>query len=258
LSSRNVLTLTREGAREKTNKSLESSKSETGARSAGSFIPAFSYGSLTPFYDSIMQRAMRESIFKRQLVEQARIAKGQRVLDVGCGTGTLTVLLKEDQPAAEVVGVDGDPKILEIARSKIAKAGLNIALDYGLSFELPYQNNTFDRVIFSLVLHHLTRENKIRSLKEAFRVLKPAGELHVADLGRPQNMLMRLPSVIIRQLEEASDNVEGLLPIMIRNSGFEQVEETTTYMTVFGTVALYRARKPYSSLLEKQMRMLEA
>lgn len=205
-----------------------------------------------------MQCAMRESIFKRRLVEQARVAKGQRVLDVGCGTGTLTILLKKARPEAEVVGVDGDPKILKIARSKVAEAGLSIALDHGLSFELPYHDDTFDRVIFSLVLHHLTRENKIRSLKEAFRVLRPAGELHVADLGRPQSTLMRLPSVIIRHLEEASDNVEGLLPTMIRNSGFELVEETATYMTIFGTLALYRARKPYSSLLEKQMCKVEA
>ena len=76
---------------------------------------------------------MRESTFKRRLVEQARIEKGQRVLDLGCGTGTLTILIKKSHPEAEVIGLDGDPNILEIARTKIAKAGLDITLDQGIA-----------------------------------------------------------------------------------------------------------------------------
>ena len=94
-----------------------------------------------------------------------------------------------------------------------------------------------------MVFHHLTQENKVRSVKEVFRVLRLGGELHVADLGKPQNALMYLISLIIRRLEEALDNVKGLLPEMFRNAGFNQVEETARYMTIFGTIALYRARK---------------
>jgi len=192
----------------------------------------------------MMRYAARETTFKPKLVEQARIEKGHRVLDLGCGTATLTIIIKKTQPNAEVIGLDTDPQILEIAKSKVTNAGLDIVLDFGTAIELPYPDNYFDRVFSSMVFHHLTRGNKVQALKEVFRVLKPRGELHVADLGKPQNTLMRLPSIILGRFEENSDNVKGLLPAMFHNAGFVQVEETTTYMTVFGTVVLYKARKP--------------
>jgi ubiquinone/menaquinone biosynthesis C-methylase UbiE len=75
-------------------------------------------------------------------------------------------------------------------------------------------------------------------------VLKPGGELHVADFGEPQNVFMRAISLVVRHFEEASDNVQGLLPEMFRKAGFEQVEETAHYMTIFGTLSLYKTRKP--------------
>jgi len=211
---------------------------------SATYIPAFSLSFLTPFYDFMMKLGARESTFKPKLVEKARIKKGYRVLDLGCGTGTLTVLLKKAQLEAEVIGLDGDPKVLEIAKSKVAKAGLNILLDYGMAFELPYFDNSFDRVVSSMVFHHLTIENKARTLKEAFRVLKPSGEIHLADFGKPQNGLMHLSSLIVRHLEETADLIKGSLPDILQDAGFENVEQTGQFMTVFGTFAMYKAQKP--------------
>jgi len=68
--------------------------------------------------------------------------------------------------------------------------------------------------------------------------------LYVADFGKPQNALMRLTSLIMRWLEENHDNVKGFLPKMFRNAGFDHVEETAKFMTMFGTISLYRAQKP--------------
>ena len=218
------------------NKSRLESKSQT-------YIPAFSLRLLTPFYDFIMKWGALEPIFKPRLVMQARLKSGYRILDVGCGTATLTILIKKTQPEAEVIGVDGDPEILEIAKSKTAKAGVSIRLDYGMAFDLPYPSGSFNRVFSSMVLHHLTRENKLRSLKEMFRVLKPGGELHVADFGKPQNLMTYFVSLIMRRLEETSDLIRGLLPEMLREAGFDQVEETSKFMTAFGTIALFRARE---------------
>ncbi|VVB94934.1 Ubiquinone/menaquinone biosynthesis C-methyltransferase UbiE [uncultured archaeon] len=132
------------------------------------YIPALTFEWLTPLYDPVML-FMRESTFKRTLVEQADIKNGYRVLDLGCGTATLTILIKKAYPGAEVTGLDGDPKILSIARAKVAQAGLDISLDTGMSFELPYPDRSFDRV-FSSLFHHLTREDKARTFKEIFRV----------------------------------------------------------------------------------------
>jgi len=207
------------------------------------YIPALSYDWLTSLYDPLIRWTMRESVFKRRLVEQAGIEKGHRALDLGCGTATLTILIKKTQPGAEVVGIDGDRKILGIARDKVRREGLEIPLYEGMAFDLPCRDDYFDRVFASLLFHHLTRENKIRTAREVYRVLKPGGEFHVADFGAPQNILMRFISLITRNFEEASDNVQGLLPEMFRKAGFEQVEETAHYMTIFGTLSLYRARK---------------
>ena len=208
-----------------------------------SYIPAFSTRLLTPFYDFIMKWAAMEPIFKPHLVVQARLKSSHRILDVGCGTATLTILIKKTQPESEVVGLDGDLEILKIAQSKAAKAGVSIRLDYGMAFDLPYPSGSFDRVFSSMVLHHLTRKNKVRSVKEMFRVLKLGGELNVADFGKPQNLMMFIVSLIMRRLEETSDLIQGLLPEMLHEAGFEHVEETAKFMTAFGTVALFRARK---------------
>ena len=218
------------------------------SKDRSSYIPALRYEWLTGFYDTVMSRLLREVIFKRALVQQARVVKGHRVLDLGCGTATLTILIKQAQPAAEVTGLDGDPKALEFAREKIARSKLVIALDEGMSFNLPYPDNSFDRVISSLLFHHLTRENKERTLKEVYRVLRPGGELHVADWGKASNMLMRTAFFLVQLLDgfkTTRDNINGLLPAFFRKAGFTEGQETAQYTTLFGTMALYKAWKPF-------------
>ena len=208
------------------------------------YIPALKYGWLTSLYDPLLRWVVPESTFKRHLVEEARIKKGQRILDIGCGTATLTIIIKRTHPESEVIGLDGDQRILEIARGKVAKAVLDVTLNQGMAFDLPFADDSFDHVFSSLLFHHLTRENKIRTLREVFRVLRPQGELHVVDFGKPQNILTYLISLVVRRFEETSDNIKGLLPEMFRNAGFEQIEETAGYTTIFGGFSLYRAQKP--------------
>ena len=208
------------------------------------YIPAFGHDALTPLYDVAMKWLMPEDRFKRDLIRQAEIRPGHRVLDLGCGTGTLTILAKQAHPDSEVAGLDGDPKVLEIARAKARKAGIEIAFQEGMAFQLPYPDGSFDRVLCSLVLHHLTTENKQRTLKEVHRVLRANGELHVVDFGKPGNFAAYLISLIIRLFEDVKDNIKGLLPEMFARAGFFQIEETARYMTIVGTLALYKARKP--------------
>ena len=169
------------------------------------------------------------------------------MLDLGCGTGTLTLLIKSRHHQAEVLGLDADPKVLEVARRKAARARLNVGLDHGMAFELPYPDAFFDRVISSLLFHHLMPENKERTLREVFRVLRPGGELHVADWGKAQNMLMRMAFLLVQMLDgfrTTADNVRGLLPELIQAAGFESVQESARYMTIVGSLSLYAGRKP--------------
>ena len=212
------------------------------------YIPPVKYPWLTSLNDLLLFYALRESTFKPSLVEQSQPEKGHRVLDVGCGTGTLTLLIKKARPEAEVVGIDGDRKVLEIATRKVAKAGLDVTLDHGMAFDLPYPDGSFDRVLSSLLFHHLTRENKVGTLREIFRVLRPSGELHVADWGKPHNWLMRVAFLSVRMLDgfkTTADNVNGLLPGLIGHVGFEDIQESRRYMTMSGTLWLYKGRGNY-------------
>lgn len=219
----------------------------TTARREPGYLPALRFARLTPLYDRLIALTMREGTFKRALLDQAGLARGQRALDLGCGTGTLTLLAKRQHPGVAVFGLDADPQALAIARAKAARAGLAPMFDEGLATALPYPDDFFDRVLSSLVLHHLTRDEKRRALAEAFRTLRPGGELHVADWGAPRDALMRVAFLTVRLLDgfdTTVDNARGDLPRLFRAAGFAEVALCGEYATPFGTLALYRARKP--------------
>src|SRR5262249_31479652 len=148
-------------------------------------------------------------------------------------------------PDADVRGLDGDPKILHIARAKAEKTGVEIGLDEGMSFALPYPDAGFDRVLSSLMLHHLSHADKIQTCSEVFRVLRSGGELHVADFGKPHTTLMRLATLALHRHggDSTADNIAGRLPELFGSVGFKDVEETAQYQTLFGTLSLYKARK---------------
>jgi ubiquinone/menaquinone biosynthesis C-methylase UbiE len=211
------------------------------------YIPALRYSWLTGFYDPVVALTTREATFKSALLHQAKLRAGQRVLDLACGTGTLAIAAKRAQPEADIIGLDGDTVILERARRKAQRAGVPLQLELGLSTALPFADASFDCVLSSLFFHHLTREHKRKSFAEVLRVLKPGGELHVADWGKAQNPLMRMAFLGIQLLDgfpTTSDNVRGLLPQLMHESGLRRVEETRRYATLFGTMSLYRALKP--------------
>lgn len=210
------------------------------------YIPALGYDVLTPLYDAVVRVTVREKKFKTALIEQANFADGQHVLDLACGTGTLAVLIKKAYLKVQVTAIDGDAKILAIAKSKATKEGVDVQFDEGLSFELPYTAESFDRVVSSLFFHHLTRGDKLKTLREVWRVLKSEGELHIADWGLPSNFLMKVASSGIELLDGAemtADNFRGLLPSLVAEAGFREVEETQHFDSLFGTVRLIQAKK---------------
>lgn len=205
------------------------------------YIPALRFKWLTPLYDPLLKWVMREETFKRKLVQQADIQPKMKVLDLGCGTGTLTLMLKRSFPEAQISGLDGDPEVLDIARNKTR--GVDIQWDEGLAYSLPYPDSVFDRVVTSLVIHHLVTDNKRRAFKEIYRVLKPSGELHVLDFGAPPSPLTRFTSTYMRHLEETADNFDGRIPHFMAEAGFGSVSEAENFVTLFGSLSLWRAVK---------------
>jgi ubiquinone/menaquinone biosynthesis C-methylase UbiE len=102
-------------------------------------------------------------------------------------------------------------------------------------------DNYFDRVISSMVMHHLSGENKTRRMHEIHRVLKPSGEIHVVDFGTPANAYARLTSTVMRNFEDVNDNVQGRMINYICSAGFSQAEESGHSEMIFGTLAFYKA-----------------
>ena len=211
------------------------------------YVPALRFDWLTPYYDFVVGATTRERAVKQALIAQARFAPGQQILDLASGTGTLAIWIKQRQPLLDVTGVDGDPTILAIASEKAKKAKVDVHFDHALSYSLPYPGIHFDRVVSSLFFHHLSWESKQRTAQEVFRVLKPGGELHVADWGRPTNSLMRglfLSIQLLDGFENTRANVSGKLIELFEDAGFAQVSQLRYFNTVLGTMALYRAAKP--------------
>jgi ubiquinone/menaquinone biosynthesis C-methylase UbiE len=207
------------------------------------YVPSLHYGFLTPLYDVLMP-FVGESFFRRELIRCAAIWDGQSVLDVGCGTATQAILLKRQFPACAVAGLDYDFDALALALRKIARASLDVELVQGTAFALPFADGCFDRVVSSLVFHHLTTGHKAQTLREVYRILRPSGEFLLADFGVPRGPIMSFLAAVMRLVEKTSDNVKGLLPVMMTEAGFADVAVVRELPSPFGTVAFYKGRKP--------------
>jgi ubiquinone/menaquinone biosynthesis C-methylase UbiE len=209
-------------------------------------VPALGFDWLTPLYDAVAW-LIGERAVKERLVAEARIAPGHDVLDLGCGTGTLALVVKRAEPGARVVGLDVDARILAIARRKIAAAGLDVELHQASATAPPFRPGSFDRILSTLVLHHLTLPEKRAVFAAVRMLLRPGGELHVADFGRPHNALMRLAANVVCRFDGAERleaNLRGELPALAADAGLVGVAETGRRMTPFGTLSFLRASAP--------------
>lgn len=216
------------------------------------YIPALKYDWLTSVYDPVLQFTMPERKFKTALIKQMNLKAGQRALDFGCGTLTLTIMAALSNPGTEFIGVDIDDKILKLANDKIGGSGLAIKTQKYDGTTLPYPDNHFDRVMSSLVFHHLNERQKYSTLAEIYRVLKPSGEIHIADFGKPSNSFQRIGFLGVQLLdgfETTKDSVRNILPKAISQASFVQVAETAHFNTMVGTVRLVKGVKRESPVL---------
>jgi ubiquinone/menaquinone biosynthesis C-methylase UbiE len=181
------------------------------------FLPAAGHDWLLPLYDPFVKLAGGNAIRKR-LIQLVDIQPGHAVLEIGCGTGSVVIEVKRSQPAAQVTGLDPDLKALERAKRKANRKKMTIRFDQGFSDQLPYPDQSFDRVLSSFMFHHLNDQEKEKTLEEAQRVLKPGGSFYLVDFEKHESggMLARL----FHSHERLKDNSVSRILTLFSKAGF--------------------------------------
>jgi ubiquinone/menaquinone biosynthesis C-methylase UbiE len=200
------------------------------------FIPGLGTHALTPLYD-LGHHVFGVQAIHREMIRLADARDGQRLLDVGCGTGNLLRSTGRQHPGVELVGMDPDPRALARAGRKNRRAGVAVQLDHGFAQELPYDEDAFDIVFSSLMLHHLDSTSKDSLLAEVHRVLRPDGTLILADArlddrGRHHG----------RMHARMGDNVGDGVSRRIAGAGFTVAPTRLARLRVGGTVGIEIAR----------------
>ncbi len=183
---------------------------------------------------------------KSKLIESIKWRQPKHILDIGCGTATLSLMMEIAFHDACITGLDGDAKILAIAKHKVKQTHSKVKFVQAMSYQIPVSSNLFDVVTSSLMLHHLTSDEKLKTLKEVYRVLQPNGTIAIADWGKPSNFLMRFVFYIVQFLDRfktTDDNVQGKIPQHLVTAGFQEVKEIEKIDTVLSTISLYHGKK---------------
>ena len=124
----------------------------------------------------------KEQAFRDKVLDLARLASGESILDVGCGTGTLAIAAKHRVgPTGAVHGVDASPEMLARAEKKAKKTGVEVLFRNTLAEALPFADAQFDAVLSTVMFHHLPRKARLQCACEMRRVLKPGGRVLVVD-----------------------------------------------------------------------------
>jgi len=211
-----------------------------------SYVPAAGKDWRLPYYD-LIARVFGADRIRRVLVRRAAPAAGERILDIGTGTGAVALELKRHQPAAEVTGMDPDPRALDLARAKARRGGFEVRFDEGFADALPYPEGSFDLVTSSLMFHHLPKRDRLNALREVLRVLRPGGRFHMVDFDGPALFHGGLHRLIARRIhghaQPRQAGTDGVVEMM-REAGFADACIAERGRTWAADMAYYAATRP--------------
>lgn len=206
------------------------------------YIPAAGRDAFLPGYDLLTRLSGFNRVHDR-LIGQAELADDYRVLEIGCGTGNLAIRAKKSQPRISVIGSDPDPLALKRASRKAAGRS-GIRFEQGYAQRLPYADGEFDRVLSSMMLHHLDSDAKAAAAAEVFRVLRPGGRLHVVDMGGNMTPHDGLSARFVLRSPLSAGNLGDEILKLLRETGFDCAEVDTHRQRFVGRLTYYRATRP--------------
>jgi len=205
------------------------------------YTPAAGRDWLLPFYD-LFAKLLGVERSHRRLLEQAAIQSGYNVLEIGCGTGNLTILAKRLHASARVHGIDPDPKALSRARRKAHRADLDVDFRQAFSEQLPFQDASCDRVLSAFMLHHIQSDTKVPALREVYRVLKPSGSLHLADFEDVAGSRGHHTVSVAHQHEES--RFRSTISHLLQEAGFADAKQVFNQANVLGDIGYFSAVRP--------------
>ncbi|MGJ8560325.1 MAG: class I SAM-dependent methyltransferase [Litorimonas sp.] len=212
------------------------------------YTPPLRYHRLTPLYDGVIALLTRERTWRTELVRQIDPSSTDFIVDVGSGTGSLALALREVDAEHIYLGIDPDIQALVRARKKLS------AFKEKSVFQSGYLTSTSladyaapTKIVSSLVLHQVTLDEKSKILALMYSQLSPGGTCIIADYGhqktRVEKILFRLTVQALDGVEDTQPNADGVIPQLMQNAGFTEVEQTVRIATPTGTISIYRGSK---------------
>ena len=207
------------------------------------YLPAAGRDLFLPLYDMIAKMLGADRA-REVLFDLAPLRPGDRVLDIGCGTGTFATILKQRYPGLEVTGVDPDPKALARARRKAEQANVSIHFDQGFADSLKFPAMSFDLIFSSFMFHHLEGSNREKTLREVRRVLKPGGRFYLLDFEASSSGHGFFK--LFHTGERLRDNSEGRILSLMGDAGFSDRKKVAVHPVLFGLgrAGYYQASAP--------------